>query len=126
MVNMENPMHIIANGTSLPLKVYRDNDNMNVYPESIMFNSSIKPTKCLTPFDSIKEDEYGMYNLDFACFGTDEQSIKIVTSVLSCISTMTRIFLTNCTKTIKPLSLNLTLNWIGSALMIKKQAESNL
>lgn len=78
MLSIKNIIDIQANGTSLPLKIYKDTQYANSEDDaSMLYHSIVAQTRCLTDFSNIQEDEYGQYVFKFACFGTDAQSVKI-------------------------------------------------
>lgn len=76
MFSIDQLIEVQACGNSLPLKIYREtikeNGGSNDYAAAQYFNSYVAPTTLVSA--SVEEDDYVF---DFACFGADEQVIKL-------------------------------------------------
>ena len=74
--NIDLLIGVQACGNSLPLKIYKENINKNIsdgdYKASQYFNSYIAPTVMIA-----QSENESNYIFEFACFGTDEQVIKL-------------------------------------------------
>lgn len=73
LVNIDQLMGVYANGNSLPLGIYKETVEENTDISAAQhFNSYVAPTVLINQ----SEDEYD-YVFRFACFGTDEQVVKL-------------------------------------------------
>ena len=72
---IQNLLGLQINGTSLPLKMYKDTNNQDGSTQ-VNFHSFIEPSMILNDVNTEStNNEY--YTISACCFGTDEQSFKI-------------------------------------------------
>ena len=72
---IKNILHVEANGSSLPMKIYK-NQQKEMYPDWNNFTGLIKPTTLYGFPDNITEDKV---ILEIVSYGTDEQNVHIKT-----------------------------------------------
>ena len=80
LLSVDTFLGIQATGNSLPLKIYRDAATESLGDDAkaqLYFHSYMLPTKPLTQIADILPNSDGEYQFDFACFGTDAQSVKL-------------------------------------------------
>lgn len=76
--DIQNVIGVQVNGTSLPLKVYRDQQSATSEGVvALLYHSPIMQSQSLNNNGIIERNDEGDYVFRFACFGTDEQSVKI-------------------------------------------------